>query len=170
MAGNITWEENWHNRARTSGGQYSITTEDGRVRPKHVLIEFKKGMCYIDRQKNKYSVLNECNKMLKYNILLREAKTKNKVKNIYVSIKCKVVPVLSHSSTTPWRRMECSIAPPFLMSTPVGVNDHFHAPSVYHRERALLYELVKNWWRVETPLACRESSPAFVPKFHRCTN
>jgi hypothetical protein len=25
-----------------SGGEYSITTEDGRVRPKHVLIEFKK--------------------------------------------------------------------------------------------------------------------------------
>jgi hypothetical protein len=34
--------ENWHNRATTSGGEYSITTEDGRVRPKHVLIEFKK--------------------------------------------------------------------------------------------------------------------------------
>jgi hypothetical protein len=32
--------ENWHNRATTSG-EYSIT-EDGRVRPKHVLIEFKK--------------------------------------------------------------------------------------------------------------------------------
>jgi hypothetical protein len=27
---------NWHNRATTSGGDYSITTEDGRVRPKHV--------------------------------------------------------------------------------------------------------------------------------------
>jgi hypothetical protein len=26
-------------------------------------------MCYIDGQKNKYSVLNECNRMLKYNIL-----------------------------------------------------------------------------------------------------
>jgi hypothetical protein len=26
----------------TSGGEYSITTEDGVVRPKHVLIEFKK--------------------------------------------------------------------------------------------------------------------------------
>jgi hypothetical protein len=39
------------------------------VRPKHVLIEFKKWMCYIDGQKNKYSVLNECNRMLKYNIL-----------------------------------------------------------------------------------------------------
>jgi hypothetical protein len=25
-------------------------------------------MCYIDGQKNKYSVLNECNRMLKYNI------------------------------------------------------------------------------------------------------
>jgi hypothetical protein len=24
-------------------------------------------MCYIDGQKNKYSVLNECNRMLKYN-------------------------------------------------------------------------------------------------------
>jgi hypothetical protein len=33
--------ENWHNRARTSGGEYSIT-DDGRVRPKHVLIEFRK--------------------------------------------------------------------------------------------------------------------------------
>jgi hypothetical protein len=40
----------------TSGGEYSITTEDGRVRPKHVLIEFKKWMCYIDGQKNKYSM------------------------------------------------------------------------------------------------------------------
>jgi hypothetical protein len=27
--------ENSHNRATTSGGEYSITTEDGRVRPKH---------------------------------------------------------------------------------------------------------------------------------------
>jgi hypothetical protein len=42
MAGNITKGENWHNRATTSGGEYSITTEDGCVRPKHVLIEFKK--------------------------------------------------------------------------------------------------------------------------------
>jgi hypothetical protein len=25
-------------------------------------------MCYIDGQKNKYSVLNECNRILKYNI------------------------------------------------------------------------------------------------------
>jgi hypothetical protein len=25
-------------------------------------------MCYIEGQKNKYSVLNECNRMLKYNI------------------------------------------------------------------------------------------------------
>jgi hypothetical protein len=33
--------KNWHNRARTSGGEYSIT-DDGRVRPKHVLIELKK--------------------------------------------------------------------------------------------------------------------------------
>jgi hypothetical protein len=46
----------------------TITLEDGRVRPKHVLIEYKKWMCYIDEQKNKYSVLNECNRMLKYNI------------------------------------------------------------------------------------------------------
>jgi hypothetical protein len=46
-----------------------MTTEDGRVRPKHVLIEYKKWTCYIDGQKNKYSVLNECNRMLKYNIL-----------------------------------------------------------------------------------------------------
>jgi hypothetical protein len=47
--------ENWHNRATTSGGEYSITTQDGHVRPKHVLIEFKKWMCYTDGQKNKYS-------------------------------------------------------------------------------------------------------------------
>jgi hypothetical protein len=33
--------ENWHNRA-TASGEYTITPEDGRVRPKHVLIEFKK--------------------------------------------------------------------------------------------------------------------------------
>jgi hypothetical protein len=50
--------ENWHNRATTSGGEYSVTTEDGRVRPKHVLIEFNKWMCYIDGQKNKYSIFN----------------------------------------------------------------------------------------------------------------
>jgi hypothetical protein len=30
-------------------------------------MEYKKWMCYIDGQKNKYSVLNECNRMLKYN-------------------------------------------------------------------------------------------------------
>jgi hypothetical protein len=48
---------------------YSIT-DDGRVRPKHVLIEFKKWLCYIDGQKNKYSVLNECSRMLKYNTSL----------------------------------------------------------------------------------------------------
>jgi hypothetical protein len=29
-------------------------------------------MCYIDGQKNKYSVLNECNRMLKYNIFSGE--------------------------------------------------------------------------------------------------
>jgi hypothetical protein len=46
--------EHWHNRATTSEGEYSVTTEDGSVRPKHVLIEFKKWMCYIDGQKNKY--------------------------------------------------------------------------------------------------------------------
>jgi hypothetical protein len=45
-------------RPHTSGGEYSIATDDGRVRPKHVLIEFKKWMCYIDGQKNKYSVAN----------------------------------------------------------------------------------------------------------------
>jgi hypothetical protein len=28
-------------------------------------------MCYIDGQKNKYSVLNECNRMLKYNMCNR---------------------------------------------------------------------------------------------------
>jgi hypothetical protein len=27
------------------------------VRPKHVLMEFRKWMCYIDGRKNKYSVL-----------------------------------------------------------------------------------------------------------------
>jgi hypothetical protein len=48
--------ENWHNRARTSGGEYSITTDGGHVRPKQVLMEFRKWMCYIDGQKNKYSV------------------------------------------------------------------------------------------------------------------
>jgi hypothetical protein len=47
LPGGYNWDygeldENWHNRATTSGGEYSITTEDGRVRPKHVLIEFKK--------------------------------------------------------------------------------------------------------------------------------
>jgi hypothetical protein len=31
-------------------------------------MEYKKWMCYIDGQKKKYSVLNECNRMLKYNI------------------------------------------------------------------------------------------------------
>jgi hypothetical protein len=29
-------------------------------------------MCYIDGQKNKYSVLKECNRMLKYNIFVKE--------------------------------------------------------------------------------------------------
>jgi hypothetical protein len=28
-------------------------------------------MCYIDGQKNKYSVLNECNRMLKYNTVIK---------------------------------------------------------------------------------------------------
>jgi hypothetical protein len=39
-----TWLATSHRQklATTSGGEYSITTEDGRVRPKHVLIEFKK--------------------------------------------------------------------------------------------------------------------------------
>jgi hypothetical protein len=40
--------------ARTSGGEYSIT-DDGRVRPKHVLMKFRKWMCCIDGQENKYS-------------------------------------------------------------------------------------------------------------------
>jgi hypothetical protein len=31
-------------------------------------------MCYIDGQKNKYSVLNECSRMLKYNIFKRGVK------------------------------------------------------------------------------------------------
>jgi hypothetical protein len=48
--------ENWHNRATTSGGEYSIT-EDGRVRPKHDIIQYKKRMSNIDGQKNKYSQL-----------------------------------------------------------------------------------------------------------------
>jgi hypothetical protein len=60
--------ENWHNRASTSGGEYSVTTEDGRVRPKHVLIEFKKWMCYIDGRKNKYSVLERI--MMKTEIMV----------------------------------------------------------------------------------------------------
>jgi hypothetical protein len=34
--------KNWHDRARASGGEYTITPEDGHVRPKHVLIEYKK--------------------------------------------------------------------------------------------------------------------------------
>jgi hypothetical protein len=34
-------KKNWHSRAAASGGEYSIT-DDGRVRPKHVLIEFEK--------------------------------------------------------------------------------------------------------------------------------
>jgi hypothetical protein len=33
--------KNWHSRAAASGGEYSIT-DDGRVRPKHVLIEIEK--------------------------------------------------------------------------------------------------------------------------------
>jgi hypothetical protein len=33
--------KNWHSRVAASGGEYSITG-DGRVRPKHVLIEFEK--------------------------------------------------------------------------------------------------------------------------------
>jgi hypothetical protein len=28
--------ENWHNRAPAFGGEYTITPEDGHVRPKHV--------------------------------------------------------------------------------------------------------------------------------------
>jgi hypothetical protein len=52
--------ENWHSKAAASGGEYSITTDDGRVRPKHVLIEFEKWMCYIDGRKNKYSGLRIC--------------------------------------------------------------------------------------------------------------
>jgi hypothetical protein len=46
--------KNWHIRAAASGGEYSVT-DDGRVRPKHVLIEFEKWMCYIDGRKNNYS-------------------------------------------------------------------------------------------------------------------
>jgi hypothetical protein len=59
-----------HHIGETSGGEYCITTEDGRVRPKHVLIEFKKCMCYIDGQKNKYSVMIMCNFVLVW--VLRE--------------------------------------------------------------------------------------------------
>jgi hypothetical protein len=44
------------------------------------LIENKKWMCYDDGQKNKYSVLNECNRMLKYNMLI----------NIYSEDTCSV--------------------------------------------------------------------------------
>jgi hypothetical protein len=66
-----------------SGGEYSIT-EDGRVRPEHVLIEFKKWMCYIDGQKNKYSVLNECSRMLKYKILCTNNFCGTKSKKNYI--------------------------------------------------------------------------------------
>jgi hypothetical protein len=33
--------KNWHSRTAASGGEYSVT-DDGRVRPKHVFIEFEK--------------------------------------------------------------------------------------------------------------------------------
>jgi hypothetical protein len=56
MAGNITQAKIGITEQQLL---YSITTEDRRVRPKHVLIEFKKWMCYIDGQKNKYSVLKD---------------------------------------------------------------------------------------------------------------
>jgi hypothetical protein len=62
-----------------TGGEYSIATDDGRVRPKHVLIEYKKWMCYIDGQKNKYSVSNSY-------------KTTGK---IHISASAKYVPVWS---------------------------------------------------------------------------
>jgi hypothetical protein len=43
-------EEKWHNRAPASV-KYTITPEDGRVRPKHVDEQLKKSECYIDGQK-----------------------------------------------------------------------------------------------------------------------
>jgi hypothetical protein len=47
------------------------------VRSKHVLIEFKKGMCYIDGQKNKYSALSAFSNFessLKYGVIYDCAK------------------------------------------------------------------------------------------------
>jgi hypothetical protein len=41
MVGTLAWAQNWHNKAPASG-EYTITPEDGSVRPKHVLIEYKK--------------------------------------------------------------------------------------------------------------------------------
>jgi hypothetical protein len=35
MDGTLTKAKNWHNRAPASG-EYTITPEDGRVRPNHV--------------------------------------------------------------------------------------------------------------------------------------
>jgi hypothetical protein len=43
-------------------------------------------MCYIDGQKNKYSVINECNRMLKYNILTYKGSAR-----VSVIVKCLVL-------------------------------------------------------------------------------
>jgi hypothetical protein len=41
-------------------------------------------MCYIDGQKNKYSVLNECNRMLKYNILKDKTEWRGEVESFTI--------------------------------------------------------------------------------------
>jgi hypothetical protein len=45
-------------------------------------------MCYIDGQKNKYSVLNECSRMLKYNIsqdIFMKSEKKNVYQNLWIN-------------------------------------------------------------------------------------
>jgi hypothetical protein len=54
--------------------------------PKHVLIEFKKWMCYIDGQKNKYSALNECSRMLKYNVDDRCSLESDSLRKLYITV------------------------------------------------------------------------------------
>jgi hypothetical protein len=38
-------------------------------------------MCYIDGPKNKYSVLNECSRMLKYNLSIRQVEKQEEMSN-----------------------------------------------------------------------------------------
>jgi hypothetical protein len=55
-------------------------------------------MCYIDGQKNKYSVLNECNRMLKYNILDTPiGNTHNQTDNISMGEEIQVYSISNHS-------------------------------------------------------------------------